>query len=83
MSEEPKPCPFAKGERVIVRRLDAVAGHFARFDTALLGGRAVVELDWMGRWCPIEVALDDLDPMQPRGERRPRRRRRRRNGNES
>jgi transcription antitermination factor NusG len=76
LPEEPKRCPFARGERVLVHRLDTATGHFARFDTALPNGRAVVELDWMGRWCPTEVALDELSKVERKAKRHRRRRRR-------
>jgi hypothetical protein len=54
-------CPFQRGERLIVRDSGVAAGHTARFERPLGGGLAVVLQEWLGRWVPVTVQIDDLD----------------------
>jgi transcription antitermination factor NusG len=77
LAQPEAPCPFHHSERIIVRGHGLPAGYEARFEHALPGGRAIVLQEWLGRWVPIEVALNDLDHLIRRRSRhhRPNRRR--------
>ena len=57
-------CPFQKGGTGIATGYDALVEH------ALPGGRAVVLQEWLGRWVPIEVAIEVLDQAEKRIKRR-------------
>jgi transcription antitermination factor NusG len=72
-------CPFQRGERLIVRGAGVAAGHAAQFEYALGDGLAVVLQEWLGRWVPVTVQLDDLDKL-PRRNGKKKRRRHRSNG---
>ena len=79
LPEEPKRCPFARGERVIVRGAGLVAGYFGIFQHPVDGEHAVIEQEWLGRSVSVKVRLDEL----AKAERKNKRRRRRRHGRAS
>jgi transcription antitermination factor NusG len=79
LPEEPKRCPFARGERVIVNGGGLVAGYFGIFQHPVDGEHAVIEQERLGRTVSVKVRLDELG----KAERKNKRRRRRRHGRAS
>lgn len=70
------PCPFHAGQRVIVRGDSVITGYQATFHHVVGNGRAVVEQEWLGRFVPIMVNLQDLEPVEERHRKKKRRHRR-------
>jgi hypothetical protein len=72
---------FKLGDRVMIRGSTMLAGYPAIFQHAVDESRAIVLIDWMGRWCPVGVDERDLENELTEAPRRKRRRRRGRNRN--
>jgi hypothetical protein len=74
------PARFHQGERVLIRGAGPLAGQTATFQHLIDENSALVEIDWLGRWCPVNIDERDLDHEHeaPKPGRRKRRRRRRR-----
>jgi hypothetical protein len=67
---------FHQGQRVRIHGMSLLAGHIAIFQNLVDNDSAIVLLEWMGRWVPLQIDERDL---MPETSSRTRRRRRRRN----
>jgi transcriptional antiterminator RfaH len=76
---EPKKARFGFGERVRIKGSGLLAGHAGIFQYVVDDHRVIVLQEWLGRFVPIELDENDIEPEPPaKNKCRKRRHRRRR-----